>query len=717
MIDAETIRQALQCGQSGCACGNPRGHVHCPAHEDITPSLAVTNGGGKILVKCFGGCSQDRVIAALKTRDLWPSRNGDGAQPQGLTLADLAGAKRLPAESLKKWGVTDTAYKGRPAVKIPYRDLEGKITDRFRLNLKTEPRLLWRKGSKTLLYGLWRLPEFKGGWVLLVEGESDCWTLWEHGIPALGLPGKTNWKSSWAVYLNGLKVFLWVEPDAQELPGKVVKDLPGLLVIPAPPGIKDISEAHLQGQDVAALIADLKARAKPPETTPTIITGGFSLSDLGNARRLVAQYGQDLRYCHLSKKWWTWTGKIWAVDNSGEVRRRAKLAIATIYGEAGAAVDEDSRKKIAAHALRSEHDSRIKGMVSLAESEPGIPISPAQMDANPWLLNCLSGTINLKTGVHRPHDRADLITRLAQVEFDPLATCPQFVQFLDDIQQSNQDVISFIQRILGYSLTGDTREQCLFMLWGSGANGKSTLLGIISFILGNYAMQTPTETLLSKQRGEIPNDIARLNGPRFVTALEVSQGRKLAESLVKQLTGQDTISARFLFGEYFDFRPQFKLFLGTNHKPVIKDTSHAMWRRIRLIPFPVEIPEVEQDRELSEKLKAELPGVFNWLLAGCLQWRYGGLGVPKEVLAATEDYQAEMDAVGNFISDCCLLAPGASATAKEIYKAYEEWAKESGEKRPLSQRSFGMALTERGFERRRGTAGKKLWWGIGLRAE
>jgi putative DNA primase/helicase len=714
MVTAETIRQALACGKPGCSCGQPTGNVHCPAHEDNTPSLSVKNGGGKILVKCFGGCRQDRVIEELKARNLWPSRNGNGTQARGLTLGDLASAKRLPVESLKKWGVANIDYKGRPAVYIPYRNLEGKIQDRFRLNLKEEPRLLWRKGSKTLLYGQWRLPEWKAGEILLVEGETDCWTLWEHGIPALGLPGKTNWKSQWAAHLKDFKVFLWVEPDAPELPGKVARDIPGLLVIKAPAGIKDISEAHLQGQDVVALIAELKTQARPPETTPTTITGGYSLSDLGNARRLVAQHGQDLRYCHLSKKWWVWTGKVWAVDNSGEVRRRAKLAIATIYGEAGTAPDEDSRKKIAGHALRSEHDSRIKGMLSLAESEPGIPISPGQMDANPWLLNCRNGTIDLKTGALRPHNRADLITRLAPVEFDPLAPCPLWEKFLDHIQKSNQDVISFIQRILGYSLSGDCREQCLFVLWGSGANGKSTLLGIISSILGNYAMQTPTETLLAKQRGEIPNDIARLNGPRFVTALEVAQGRRLAESLVKQLTGQDTISARFLFAEYFDFKPQFKLFLGTNHKPVIKDTSHAMWRRIRLIPFNVTIPDDEQDKALPDKLRAEAPGILTWAVRGCLSWRHGGLGVPDEVVAATEDYQAEMDAVGNFIADCCIKAPGASATAKELYKTYTDWAEANREKRPISQREFGMSLTERGFERGKGTGNKSIWWGIGL---
>jgi len=229
VITADTIRQALQCDNPSCACHKSGGLMHCPGHEDKTPSFSVSEKNGKILVKDFGGCSQDRVISALKEKGLWPSKNGDGFssnKTRGLTLKALADAKRLSVESLKKWGVTDIDYKGRPAVYIPYRDLEGKTTDRFRLNLKQEPRLIWRKGSKTLLYGLWRLPEFQqAGELFLVEGETDCWTFWEYGIPALGLPGKTNWKREWAAALKGLKIYLWQEPDAPELPAKVAKPM------------------------------------------------------------------------------------------------------------------------------------------------------------------------------------------------------------------------------------------------------------------------------------------------------------------------------------------------------------------------------------------------------------------------------------------------------------------------------------------------------------
>jgi putative DNA primase/helicase len=279
----------------------------------------------------------------------------------------------------------------------------------------------------------------------------------------------------------------------------------------------------------------------------------------------------------------------------------------------------------------------------------------------------------------------------------------------------NLGLINFLQKILGYSLTGSTREQCLFFLYGLGANGKSTLLEVVQSLWGDYATRTSSETFLAKKPGGIPNDVAALRGARLAAAVEVEQGRRLAEVLVKEMTGGDTISARFMRAEWFSFKPQFKIFLATNHKPIIRGTDFAIWRRIRLIPFTVQIPKEEQDRDLPEKLRGELPGILNWAMAGCLQWRFGGLEPPKEVDDATQDYRAEMDVLGDFIAERCILDPGADATAAELYKSYTSWAEENGEKRPLTQRAFGMSLTERGFERGKGTGNKGIRLGIGVR--
>ena len=464
------------------------------------------------------------------------------------------------------------------------------------------------------------------------------------------------------------------------------------------------------------MVAELKKKARPPQPPPVVMEE-LSLSDLGNARRLVALHGQDIRYNYLNRKWYFWDGCRWRVDDCGEVERRAKRGVGEIYREAAETDNLKRREALGQHALRSEESRHIRAMVSLAQSEPGIPVLPRDFDADPWLLNCANGTVDLRTGELRAHDRADLLTCLSPVSYDLEAGCPIFEKFVYQIQANNIRVYDFLQRALGYALTGSTQEQCLFILWGSGANGKSTLINLVTRLLGNYARNTPVETLLAKkQSGEIPTDVARLDGPRFVMAKEVDRGRRLSESLIKELTGQDTVTARFLYGEYFDFIPKFKLFLSTNHKPIIKGTDNAIWRRIKLIRFPVQLSEDQWDRELPDKLWAEASGILTWLVNGCLCWQRLGLDVPEEVAKATAEFRAEMDMLAEFLSSCCVIGPDKSGWAKDLHGAYESWADEQGlkDKELLGQRAFGLALSERGFERDRSTHGRHLWRGLGL---
>ena len=264
-------------------------------------------------------------------------------------------------------------------------------------------------------------------------------------------------------------------------------------------------------------------------------------------------------------------------------------------------------------------------------------------------------------------------------------------------------------------MTGDTREQCLFVLHGSGSNGKTTFIETLQALLGDYAQSTPSASLLAKDRHDcIPNDIARLRGARLVTAVEIGQGKRLNEELVKRLTGQDTMTARFLHAEFFDFKAEFKLCIACNHLPTITDTDHAIWRRIRLIPFLVTIPECEQDKDLPAKLRAELPGILAWAVCGCLAWQQEGLGTPEEVKQATAGYRASMDVLGRFIDECCIVGPQVRVKASDIYTAYKTWCEASGEY-AMTQRNIGVRLTERGLEPQRGTAGTRWWVGIGLR--
>jgi putative DNA primase/helicase len=455
----------------------------------------------------------------------------------------------------------------------------------------------------------------------------------------------------------------------------------------------------------------------PPAETTRGDDGGerHHASDLGNARRLVSRHGGDIRYCYPWAKWLVWDGLRWRVDDSGEIFRRAKETVATTYREAAAADDATERKELARHALRSEGEARINAMVSLAESESGIPVQPDDLDRSPWLLTVGNGTVNLQTGKLQEHDRTDLITKLAPVTYDESAPCPTWTAFLDRVLAEKADLIEFVQRAIGYSLTGRTTERCAFILWGVGRNGKSTLLETMTTTMGDYADRTPTETLLAKRDTGIPNDVAALKSLRFVFAAESEEGRRLDEAKVKDLTGGDTISARFMRGEWFSFRPQFKIWLGTNHKPVIRGTDHAIWDRLRLIPFTVRIPEDEQDKDLRDKLLAEAPGILAWAVQGCLSWQRDGLGAPNDVTAATAAYRTEQDVFGSFITDACVEHANARITAKDLHAAYQQWCEETGE-RPLTQKAVGQRLGERGFDSvRTGKARTRTWLGIGLR--
>jgi putative DNA primase/helicase len=401
-------------------------------------------------------------------------------------------------------------------------------------------------------------------------------------------------------------------------------------------------------------------------------------------------------------------------DRSGTVERFAKETVRTMYGEASAIPNDETRRTAAKWAMRSESRERIKAMVELAKSEPGIPVSPEDLDCDGWLLNVESGTLDLRTGKLKAHERKDLITKLAPVTYDPGTEAPTFRKFIERILPS-EALRTFVKRAVGYSLTGDSSERAFLILHGSGKNGKSTLLEAIQVMLGDYAMTTPVETLLLKPAGGIPNDIARLKGARFVSASENERGRKLAEALVKAMTGKDTISARFMRGEFFDFRPTHKLWLATNHKPEISGTDPAIWDRIKLVPFNVRIPEDEQDKHLDEKLEAELSGILAWAVEGCLEWQHEGLPDPDEVRAATEGYKAEMDPLARFIEECCMLGADLRASTRDLMDAYHAWAWENGEDE-LPWREVTNRLKSYGCESSR-TKNERGWAGIGLTAE
>lgn len=438
-------------------------------------------------------------------------------------------------------------------------------------------------------------------------------------------------------------------------------------------------------------------------------------TDLGNARRFVRQHGDNVRYVEKWGCWFIWDGRCWVKDETGAIHRLARQTVMSIYAEAAdaAAAGDESRKGLAGWAKNSESRARLESMVKLVEAEDGIYVHHEQLDAQPWLLNVWNGTIDLRTGELLPHNRDHLLTKCLDVDYDPGARSPTWCKFIDRVMGGDQDLAAFVQRAVGYSLTGDTSEQCLFFLYGSGKNGKSTFTETLMTLLSDYAQKAPTDMLMMRQNGgAIPNDVARLPGARFVVAAEIEEGRRLAESMIKDLTGGDRLIARFMRQEFFEFTPTHKLWVYGNHKPVIRGTDEGIWRRIRMVPFTVIIPPEERDPHLKNKLRAELAGILTWAVQGCLDWQSGGLTAPAAVAQATTAYRVEMDVIGAFIDDCCITGSSVAAPAGALYAAYQAWCKE-GSEYAVNQRRFGMQLAERGFERFRSN-GQWRWRGLGL---
>jgi putative DNA primase/helicase len=443
--------------------------------------------------------------------------------------------------------------------------------------------------------------------------------------------------------------------------------------------------------------------------------GLLQFTDTTNAYRLLTEYGKDIRYNALWKKWIVWNGCQWEMDDGYLIHDRGLKMIRGIYEELLKTSDIRDRLEIEKHAMQSESARRRKALIEVASWIPELNVKTDCLDKDPWLFNVKNGTIDLQTGELREHRPEDLITRIANVDYDRNADCPAWKHFVMEIMNYNTDLIHFIQNAAGWAITGDTSEQTMFILFGTGANGKSTFLNTIMNLLGDYAIATPTETFMKKSGDQITNDIARLRGTRFVTTTEAEHGKRLSEPLIKQITGNDRMTARFLYGEFFNFVPTFKIWMATNHKPVIKGTDHGIWRRIKLIPFLTRIEEENQDKHLEQKLMQEGPGILNWLIEGARRWCNEGLKTPPIIIRATDEYRAEMDVIGNFLKERCVKEDDSAIRARELFKVYQDWCDDHNE-HAVCERFFGLRLKEMGFEQKRMNDGR-YWQGIQIRAQ
>ena len=595
---------------------------------------------------------------------------------------------------------------------------------------------------------LYRLPEvLKAEQIYVAEGEKCVHALEGLGVTATCNPmGAGKWRSEYADLLAGKDCV--VLPDNDE-PGQAhaleIRDSLAskarsvrLVELPGLPAKGDVVQWIAAGGTRDQLI-ELAQRvdAPKPATRETISNASglqvvpkgepgpdpglrfFPYTDSGNAERLVKKYAGEIRYCWPHKCWYIHTGKRWEPDQSGEMLQRAKWIARELYEEASRIEDTSLRKDCIAWARKCESADRRKAAAFCAQSEPGIPIMPAEFDSDPFLLNCLNGTVELRTGDLREHQREDLITRLAPVVHNTDTSHQLWARFLADSTGGDIELLEFLQRAAGYSLTGSVSEEVLFFVHGAAASGKSTFLEALKSTFGDYAKVADFETFIARREaGSIRNDIAELAGRRFVVSIEVDEGKKLAEGLVKMLTGGDTVRARFLYQEAFDFAPTFKLWLAANHAPRVRDNDTAIWRRILRVPFEKVVPKEKRDPTVKARLRdpdVSGPAILAWAVEGCLRWQEEGLKVPQVVEKATEAYRADMDPLKDFLEERCELGTGGWVLSSALRSSYEDWAKHAGERRVLDGKAFAERLIAMGCERTRDRRTGRGWSGITLR--
>ncbi len=569
---------------------------------------------------------------------------------------------------------------------------------------------LWKlNGVPRVLY---RLPDVLataavGEQIYVVEGEKDVHACERQGVCATcNSGGAGKWKPEYGAALAGAQVIIVADNDE---PGRkhaadILASCPGARVVQAAAG-KDVADHLAAGyrlQDLLPLLLDEQdqAPAEPP----------LAYEDLDNAQRLIAKHGAELRYVDPWGRWLYWEPPAWREDTICHVEALAQEIILEQLAVAALIPDDKLRARALRELQAAKRASRIAGCARLAHARPGIPVSPEELDADLWAFNAQNGTLDLRTGARAPHNPEALLTRASPADHLPEAKAPAWERFLERVLPSPL-IREFLARAVGYSMLGGNPEQILLILWGGGANGKSTFLETVRALFGDYGQQAPPETFLAKHEG-IPNDVARLRGARFVAAVEIAEGRRLNEPLIKRMTGGDTMTARFMRQEYFEFQPQFTPWLATNHKPEIRGQDEAIWRRIRLIPFQETIPAAERNKHLKEELRAELPGILNWALAGCAAYQADGLAAPPAVLAATAEYRAGEDELGRFIEDRCEVLEGASALAGDLWRAWQDWAREQGADH-LSARALGLRLGDRGYQNAKTSKGR-AWRGIRL---
>jgi P4 family phage/plasmid primase-like protien len=442
----------------------------------------------------------------------------------------------------------------------------------------------------------------------------------------------------------------------------------------------------------------------------------YPMTDAGNAERLIALFGDTVRYCATFSAWYLWDGSVWVRDDAGRMLLIATDVARSIHREAAVAPNADKSRALSRWAILSESLHARKAMIDSAA--PHIPVLPDAFDADPQLFNCRNGTVDLASMEFRPHRKEDMLTKMADVDYDPEAACPQWLEHLDLIFSGDTDYLAGFQAMCGYTLLGTNPQQIMFILYGRGRNGKSKTIEVLARIFADYAVNIASDSLMAKRFETTRSDLARLAGARFATAAEGAEGARMDESIIKQITGEYAITVRKLYENEFEFTPVAKIWMTTNHEPRIPETGDGIWRRLWMVPFAVQIPEEKCDPDIAAKLLAESGGILNWCLAGLARYyAEGRLVQPRKVSQATANLRTVNDTVGLFIASECALEPGSRISRMAMNEVFEKWCGEEGYRQPISKKKLFAALREMGVMDGGKSGMDRFWSGIRLKNE